>query len=152
MQKIDNSIYSNDLLINFEEPFSNYYSHINAAPDCLSNDPIARMLYWDAISYLPDDILVKVDRASMAFSLETRAPFLDKTIADYLPNLVGRIQNAENITLRLLIQHRSGIPNFTDAPNFWAAPTQTYEESLELILDKPANFEPNEDYEYCNTN
>ncbi len=77
---------------------------------------------------------------------------LDKTIADYLPELVGRIQNAEKITLRLMIQHRSGIPNFTDAPNFWGAPTQSYEESLALILDKPANFSPGEDYEYCNTN
>lgn len=77
---------------------------------------------------------------------------LDKTIADYLPELVGRIENAEEITLRLMIQHRSGIPNFTDSPNFWAAPTQTYEESLALILDKPANFKPGEDYEYCNTN
>lgn len=77
---------------------------------------------------------------------------LDKTIADYLPELVGRIENADKITLRLMIQHRSGIPNFTDAPNFWAAPTASYEESLALILDKPANFEPGEDYEYCNTN
>jgi CubicO group peptidase (beta-lactamase class C family) len=77
---------------------------------------------------------------------------LDKTIADYLPELVGRIENADKITLRLMIQHRSGMPNFTDAPNFWANPTQTYEESLALILDKPANFEPGEDYEYCNTN
>jgi CubicO group peptidase (beta-lactamase class C family) len=51
-----------------------------------------------------------------------------------------------------MIQHRSGIPNYTDAPNFWAAPTGTYEESLALVLDKPANFEPGEDYEYCNTN
>lgn len=77
---------------------------------------------------------------------------LDKTIADYLPELVGRIENAEKITLRLMIQHRSGIPNFTDVPNFWANPTETYEESLKLILDKSANFEPGEDYEYCNTN
>ena len=77
---------------------------------------------------------------------------LDKTIADYLPELVGRIENADNITLRLMIQHRSGIPNFTDSYNFWAAPTKTYEESLALILDKPANFKPDEDYEYCNTN
>ncbi len=77
---------------------------------------------------------------------------LDKTIADYLPELVGRIENAEKITLRLMIQHRSGIPNFTDAPKFWEAPTETYEESLELIKGLPANFEPGEDYEYCNTN
>lgn len=77
---------------------------------------------------------------------------LDKTIADYLPDLTGRIENSDKITLRLMIQHRSGIPNFTDVPNFWAAPTETYEESLALILDKPANFEPGEDYEYCNTN
>lgn len=77
---------------------------------------------------------------------------LDKSIADYLPELVGKIENADRITLRLMIQHRSGIPNFTDAPDFWAAPTETYEESLALILDKPANFEPGEGYEYCNTN
>lgn len=77
---------------------------------------------------------------------------LDKSIADYLPELVGRIENAEKIALRLMIQHRSGIPNFTDTPNFWAAPTETYEESLALILDKPADFEPGDDYEYCNTN
>ena len=77
---------------------------------------------------------------------------LDKTLAEYLPELKSRIEHADQITLRLMIQHRSGIPNFTDAPNFWAAPTQTYEESLALILDQPANFEPGEDYQYCNTN
>jgi len=77
---------------------------------------------------------------------------LDKTIADYLPELVGRIENADKITLRLMIQHRSGIPNFTDAPNFWGNPSTSYEESLALILDTPANFKPGEDYEYCNTN
>ncbi len=77
---------------------------------------------------------------------------LDKTITDYLPELHGKIAYADRITLSMLIQHRSGIPNFTDTPNFWASPTQTYEESLALILGKPANFEPGKDYEYCNTN
>ena len=77
---------------------------------------------------------------------------LEKNLAAYLPELVGKIDNAEKITLRMMIQHRSGIPNFTDAPNFWASPTQSYEESLALILNKPANFEPGTDYEYCNTN
>ncbi|MFT5569533.1 MAG: D-alanyl-D-alanine carboxypeptidase [Cyclobacteriaceae bacterium] len=77
---------------------------------------------------------------------------LDKTVADYLPDLVGKIENADKITLSLMIQHRSGIPNFTDAPNFWAAPTEAYEESLALIAGLPANFEPGDGYEYCNTN
>jgi CubicO group peptidase (beta-lactamase class C family) len=77
---------------------------------------------------------------------------LDKTLAEYLPALMGKIENADKITLRLMIQHRSGIPNFTDAPKFWEAPTETYEESLALISGLSANFEPGEDYEYCNTN
>lgn len=92
------------------------------------------------------------DAVAVAKLVSKKQLSLDKTLADYLPELVGRIENADKITLRLMIQHKSGIPNFTDAPDFWAAPTQTYEESLALILDKPANFAPGEDEEYCNTN
>lgn len=77
---------------------------------------------------------------------------LDKTLAAYLPELRGRIENADRITLRMMIQHRSGIPNYTDAPNYWSTPGMTYEENLALILDQSAHFEPDSDYEYCNTN
>lgn len=77
---------------------------------------------------------------------------LDKTLADYFPELAGRIENAEKISLKLMVQHRSGIPNYTDHPGYWENPPEGREETLELALDLPANFEPGENYGYSNTN
>ncbi|MCT8339738.1 beta-lactamase family protein [Flavobacteriaceae bacterium TK19130] len=77
---------------------------------------------------------------------------LDNTLADFFPELVGRIENAEKITVRMMIQHTSGIPNYTDTFNYWAHPKESNKENLALVLDLPAKFEPGEDYEYSNTN
>ncbi|MDP4763449.1 MAG: beta-lactamase family protein [Salibacteraceae bacterium] len=77
---------------------------------------------------------------------------LDESLAHYFPELVGRIEHVEKITLRMMVQHRSGIPNLTDNPAFWLDSQESRKEDLEYALDLPANFEPGEDYGYSNTN
>lgn len=75
---------------------------------------------------------------------------LDKSLGHYMPELLGRIEYADEITLRMMIQHRSGIPNFTDDIDFnWGEASL---DALALVLDDPANFEPDTDYQYSNTN
>jgi CubicO group peptidase (beta-lactamase class C family) len=52
----------------------------------------------------------------------------------------------------MMVQHRSGIPNFVDHPNYWTKPPKNRQETLEYALDLPADFKPDEDYGYSNTN
>jgi asparagine synthase (glutamine-hydrolysing) len=64
------------------------YAHARALDEqCDATDLVERMQYLDTKLYLAEDILGKVDRTSMAVSLEVRAPFLDKRVVEYAASL-----------------------------------------------------------------
>jgi asparagine synthase (glutamine-hydrolysing) len=57
-----------------------------------SSNPLDQQQYADIKRYLPDDILFKVDRMSMAVSLETRGPFLDYTLVEFAARLPASLR------------------------------------------------------------
>jgi asparagine synthase (glutamine-hydrolysing) len=66
--------------------FRSYYEKVD------TKDPLSRIQYVDIKTYLTDDILVKVDRASMANSLEVRAPILDHNLMELAASMPSSIK------------------------------------------------------------
>ncbi|OGR35010.1 MAG: asparagine synthase (glutamine-hydrolyzing) [Desulfovibrionales bacterium GWA2_65_9] len=72
-------------------------------------DPYRAMSLWDTLMYLPDDILTKVDRASMAVSLEARVPLLDHRVLEFAASLptAFKVQggSGKHLLKQLLYRH-----------------------------------------------
>jgi asparagine synthase (glutamine-hydrolysing) len=75
-------------------------------------DVVSRAMYLDTVSYLPDDILAKVDRATMGVSLESRAPLIDHRVAEFAWRIPYRLKVRDGqqkwILRQLLYRHVPG--------------------------------------------
>ena len=79
-----------------------YSEAIDAWDNCASPDPIERTIAFYIRLYLQEDILVKVDRASMLHSLEVRAPFLDIELVDFVRRLPASMKLRGNTSKWIL--------------------------------------------------
>jgi asparagine synthase (glutamine-hydrolysing) len=84
----------------------------------ISNNIQEKHMLQDMITYLPDDIMVKVDRASMAYSLEARSPLLDHNIVEFSMNLPHKFKynNGNKKDILKQLTHRYIPKNIMDRP------------------------------------
>ena len=87
------------LVSNWSEPVLNGVSNkvVTTFPEIANMSFVDRMMLQDTVSYLPDDILTKVDRAAMSVSLETRAPFLDPSVYEFAWSLPHNLRISDGV-------------------------------------------------------
>jgi asparagine synthase (glutamine-hydrolysing) len=94
------------LLRGAEDPFD---SEVRLLHQVAHLDPVSRYQYLDTLHYLPGDILTKVDRMSMANSLEVRSPLLDYTVVEYLASLPACLKLRDGVSKYVLREYCRGL-------------------------------------------
>jgi asparagine synthase (glutamine-hydrolysing) len=92
------------------DPFLQFQAYYDQAP---ASDQLSRLLYLDTKTYLTADIMTKVDRMSMATSLEMRAPILDHVFIEWVTSLPARykFRNGKRKFMLKKLAERLGIPS-----------------------------------------
>ncbi len=107
-------------------------------------DLVSRLQWIDTMSYLPDDILTKVDRASMAHSLEVRAPLLDYTLVEFMATVPARLKldgGASKVLFKRILAKHLPASVFTKRKQGFAVPKGAWfrkelrETARERLLD-----------------
>jgi len=111
-EKRERPVFSDEFLRsadNFASPSQFYRDCLTGAP---AHDRLSRLQHLDVKTYLPADILTKVDRMSMANSLEVRTPFLDHVLAEWITSLSPRwkFRNREPKYILKKLAERIGVP------------------------------------------
>jgi asparagine synthase (glutamine-hydrolysing) len=108
----ENSVFSREFLdwaAKVPSPLAQFQDYFEHAP---AKDPLSRILYLDTKAYLPGDILTKVDRMSMAWSLEARVPLLDHPFVEFVSRLPAqwKFRNGDQKYILKRLAERLGVP------------------------------------------
>jgi asparagine synthase (glutamine-hydrolysing) len=109
LKNILNKDILNNLKLNYNENNSNMLKLKQYYESCNVDDYLTKIQYVDTKIYLAEDILTKVDRASMLCSLETRSPFLDHELVEFVASIPSSLKIKKDQTKYILKKTMNGV-------------------------------------------